>query len=91
MGLVADGAAGAGYNAIGAVSYLGVNGQGVTGRWLLAEGMAPDWPGQLLAQLIGVAVVFLLAFLVTSLLAIPLALVARAWGGVRGDVEEPAG
>jgi len=84
---VADGAAGVGYNGVGAASYLTVAGQGVTGRWLLGEGFAMDWPGQLLAQAIGVAVIFLAAFLVTSVLAAPLALLAWAWG--RGRTAEP--
>lgn len=83
VGLVADGAAGMGYNGVGAASYLNVAGQGVTGRWLLGEGFVMDWPGQLLAQAIGVAVIFLGAFLVTSVLAVPLVLLARAWGRVR--------
>ncbi len=88
VGLVADGAAGMGYNGVGAASYLTIAGQGVTGRWLLGEGFAMDWPGQLLAQAIGVAVIFLAAFLVTSVLAAPLALLARAWGRVRSAEPE---
>ncbi len=83
VGLVADGAGGVGYNGVGASSYLGVSGQGVTGRWLLGQGFAADWPGQLLAQAIGIAVIFLMAFLVTSVLAAPLALIARAWSRAR--------
>ena len=91
VGLVADGAAGMGYNGVGAASYLTVAGQGVTGRWLLGEGFAMDWPGQLLAQAIGVAVIFLAAFLVTSVLAAPLALLAWAWGRGRTEPEQESG
>ncbi|MBX7234930.1 MAG: hypothetical protein K1X65_11130 [Caldilineales bacterium] len=80
VGIFADGTAGAGYNGVGIEEYLGAAGQGVTGL-LAASGLAADWPGQLLAQAAGVAVIFLLSFLVVSLLALPAALVIRAWGG----------
>ncbi len=92
VGIFADGTAGAGYNGVGLEQYLGAAGQGVTGL-LAASGLAADWPGQLLAQAAGVAVIFLLSFLVVSLLALPAALVIRAWGGrgvaVAGEGGEP--
>jgi len=54
VGLFSDGLAGQGWNGIGAESYLGVVGQGVTG-FFPAPGLAPDWPGQINAQLVGLA------------------------------------
>ncbi len=57
IGFFADGLAGAGWNGIGRVEYLGVPGQGVTGL-LAAPGMQPDWPGQIQAQLIGIGALF---------------------------------
>jgi Amt family ammonium transporter len=80
VGVFADGTAGAGYNGVGLGQYLGAAGQGVTGL-LPASGLGSDWPGQFIAQAAGTAVIFLLSFLVVSLLALPAALVIRAWGG----------
>jgi len=66
-GLFADGLAGQGWNGIGTDTYLGVTGQGVTG-FVPASGFAPDWPGQISAQLVGLAAVAgLTAALVGSL------------------------
>lgn len=87
-GILADGTAGAGYNGVGAGEYLGVSGQGVTGL-LAAAGLTPDWPGQFIAQAIGVAVIFLLGFLAASILAVPMAIVVRAWGR-RAEPAAPA-
>lgn len=55
-GLVADGQAGQGWNGIGVESYLGVAGQGITG-FIPAPGLASDWPGQINAQLVGMAAI----------------------------------
>lgn len=55
-GLFADGRLGQGWNGIGPETYLGVTGQGVTG-FFPAAGLAPDWPGQINAQLIGLAAI----------------------------------
>ena len=52
LGIFADGKAGAGWNGVGAVSYLGVPGQGVTGL-LAAAGYQSDWPAQMQAQGVG--------------------------------------
>ncbi|MCO6452211.1 MAG: hypothetical protein J5I90_15625 [Caldilineales bacterium] len=84
LGIFADGSAGAGYNGVGIDEYLGVAGQGVTGL-RAAVGYVPDWTGQMQAQAVGVATIFLLAFLATSILAVPLVIVARAWGMRRGE------
>lgn len=85
VGVLADGEAGAGWNQVGAVSYLGVPGQGVTGL-LAATGNQPDWPGQFQAQLIGVGVLFLLPFLVATVIFGPLAVLAQ--GLRRADADD---
>ena len=55
-GIFADGAAGAGWQATGATSYLGVARQGVSGLFV-AAGFQPDFPGQFQSQLIGIAAI----------------------------------
>jgi len=45
---------------VGPTEYLGVAGQGVAG-WLSAPGFNPDFPGQLSAQLVGIAALILFA------------------------------
>jgi len=77
-GLLADGRYGAGWNRMGADVYLGVSGQGVSGAWPTA-GMTPDWPGQMLAQVIGMAAIIIWCFV---LLWVPLRIlrgIALAW------------
>lgn len=76
VGVFADGLAGAGWNQVGRVQYLGVPGQGVTGL-LAAPGMQLDWPGQMQAQLIGAAALLLVSFLVSVLVFGLLALLVR--------------
>jgi Amt family ammonium transporter len=83
VGLLADGLAGAGWNQVGPLSYLGVPGQGVTGL-LAAEGMQPDWPAQLQAQGVGLAALFLVPFLLTTVVLAPVAAVARGLAGRTG-------
>lgn len=61
VGLLADGAAGAGWNGVGARVYLGVARQGVTGL-LAASGFQPDFPAQLQAQGVGLATLALFGF-----------------------------
>ena len=63
-GLFADGRYGVGWNGMGATEYLGVLGQGVSG-YFTDRGFQPDWPGQLYAQLIGLAAIFVLTFVLT--------------------------
>ena len=77
-GLVADGRYGVGWNGIGAESFLGVAGQGVSG-WLVAPGFAANWPGQLYAQLIGAAAMFTWSFGLSWLLLRGLAGLIHAW------------
>ena len=69
-GLLANGAYGAGWNAVGADQYLGVPGQGVTG--LIARSDLPGDPGQFTAQIVGVFALAALAFIVTWVLLRPL-------------------
>jgi Amt family ammonium transporter len=61
LAIFADGRYGAGWNGVGAESYLGISGQGVSGI-IVAIGFSPDWPGQFYAQIIGIASIFLFAF-----------------------------
>lgn len=77
VGVFADGSYGAGWNAIGHTAYLGVAGQGVSGL-LVTPGFTPDWPGQMLAQLTGIAAHFFWAFLVATMVCVALALLAFA-------------
>ncbi len=56
VGLFADGTFGQGLNGVGSGLYLGVVGQGVSGVFLLASGMQPDF-GQLAVQLLGLVVI----------------------------------
>jgi Amt family ammonium transporter len=76
VGVLADGRAGAEWNGIGASSYLGIPGQGVTGL-LASSGMQPDWPSQMAAQLVGLAALALLGFFAAWLLTAPLSLLIR--------------
>jgi Amt family ammonium transporter len=76
-GVVADGAAGAGWQMTGLDAHLGVAGQGVSGL-LVAQGFQPDFPGQFQAQLIGVAALILWGVIMGLLVAAPLGLLF--WG-----------
>ena len=60
VALFADGRHGAAWNGVGVGEYLGVVGQGVSG-WFVAAGFQPDIPGQLYAQLVGMAGIGLFA------------------------------
>ncbi len=66
LALLADGRFGQGWNGMGAESFLGIAGQGVSGLWT-ASGFRPDWPGQLQAQLAGLAAEVLFSFLLATL------------------------
>lgn len=80
LGLFADGRYGAGWNGIGATEYLGVLGQGVSG-YFTARGFQPDWPAQLYAQLIGLAAIIVLTFVLTGLFFRVLRGLIQAWEG----------
>lgn len=76
VGLFADGRGGAGWNAIGAQSYLGIARQGVTGL-LAAPHFQPDWPAQMQAQEVGVAALALFGFFAAWLFLAPPVLLAQ--------------
>lgn len=80
VGLFADGRFGAGWNNVGALEYLGVIGQGVTGT-LAAPGLVADWPGQLQAQLAGAGVIFLCSLVLSGALFALAAGFIAAWEG----------
>lgn len=83
LALFADGLAGQGWNGIGLDRYLGVAGQGVSGL-LTAARMQPDWPGQLQAQIVGIAAATLVPFLAATILFAVLAALDRAWQATHG-------
>lgn len=57
---------------------------GIPALWgILAVGVFSDAPGQLQAQVAGASTIFLPAFLATTVVAAPLALIGRAWRGRR--------
>ncbi|MFO7631633.1 MAG: hypothetical protein R6W76_03785 [Caldilinea sp.] len=73
----ADGAGGAGWQATGRDVYLGVARQGVSGLFV-ASGFQPDFPGQLQAQMIGVAALLVWGIMTGVLICAPLGLLF--WG-----------
>lgn len=73
VGIFADGRAGAGWQMTGAGSYLGVNGQGVSGL-LVASGYQMDFPAQLQSQVIGVVALGLWGFLAGLVICVPMGL-----------------
>jgi Amt family ammonium transporter len=86
-GIVADGAAGVGWQMTGLDAHLGVTGQGVSGL-LVAQGFQPDFPGQFQAQLVGVAVLILWGVLTGLLISAPLGLIF--WGLQHSERATPA-
>jgi Amt family ammonium transporter len=76
--LLAEGRYGVGWNGVGLESFLGVEGQGVSGL-LVAPGFAADWPGQIHAQCVGVVAIFVWSFGLSGLLLRGLAGIIRAW------------
>jgi len=61
LGLFADGHYGVGWNGVGTAEYLGIEGQGVSGA-IIAPGFQPDFPGQLYAQITGIAALIVFVF-----------------------------
>jgi ammonium transporter, Amt family len=86
-GVFADGLAGQGWNGIGSETYLGVTGQGVTGL-LPAAGLAADWPGQINAQLIGLAAIAGLTVALVGALFLILRVVLLFWQAVPEPEED---
>ncbi|MEJ2208123.1 MAG: hypothetical protein P8129_03700 [Anaerolineae bacterium] len=88
-GFFADGRLGQGWNGIGPESYLGVTGQGVTG-FFPAPGLAPDWPGQINAQLIGLAAIAGLTVALVGLLFLVFKVLLLLWRWVPApELQEP--
>jgi len=81
VGLFGDGRYGQGWNGTGAETYLGVSGQGVTGL-LAAPGFAPNWPGQMNAQLVGMAAIALLTVVLVGALYLVLKVLLLLWRAV---------
>jgi len=77
-GFLADGRHGVGWNGTGLDNFLGVQAQGVAGL-LAAPGFAPDWPGQVYAQLVGVVAIFVWSFGLNWLVMRALAGIIHAW------------
>ncbi len=86
-GLFSDGQAGAGWNGIGVDAYLGVTGQGVTG-FFPAQGFAPDWPGQINAQLVGLAAIAGLTAALVGVLFLVLKVLLLLWRAVPPPEED---
>ncbi len=86
-GLFGDGLAGQGWNGIGVETYLGVAGQGVTG-FVPAPGFAPDWPGQINAQLVGLAAVAGLTVVLVGTLFLVLKVLLLLWRAVPPPEED---
>jgi Amt family ammonium transporter len=80
VGLFADGRGGGGWNRVGLVTYLGVDGQGVTG-YLALPGYVSDWPGQFTAQAIGAAAIGVTVFVLSWVLFALVRGITRAWQG----------
>ena len=86
-GLFSDGLVGPGWNGIGAEAYLGVAGQGVTG-FFPAPGLAPDWPGQINAQLVGLAAVAALTVVLVGALFLVFKVLLLLWRAVPAPEED---
>jgi Amt family ammonium transporter len=86
-GLLADGLAGQGWNGIGAETYLGVANQGITGLFP-APGLAPDWPGQINAQFVGLAAIAGLTVALVGLLFLILKVLLLLWRAVPAPEED---
>jgi Amt family ammonium transporter len=84
VGIFADGLAGQGWNSMGAESYLGVTGQGVSG-FFPAPGLAPDWPSQVNAQLVGLAAIAGLTVIVVGILFLVLKVLLLLWHSVPAE------
>jgi len=86
-GVFGDGLAGLGWNGTGSASSLGATGQGVTGLFP-ASGLAADWPGQINAQLVGLAAIGAAALLLVGALYLVLKVLLLLWHAVPAPKEE---
>jgi Amt family ammonium transporter len=92
-GLLASGRYGVGWNGVGLDSFLGVEGQGVSGLWV-ASGLTANWPGQMAAQLVGIVAIAAWSFGLSWLLVAGTDGLTRAWeriGLESGSPPEPVG
>ena len=87
VGILSDGLAGQGWNGVGSESYLGVAGQGVSGL-LVAPGLVADWPGQMNAQLLGLAAIAGLTVALVGALFLVLKVLLLLWRAVPAPEEE---
>ncbi len=88
-GVFSDGLSGLGWNGVGTEIFLGVTGQGVTG-FFPAPGLASDWPGQINAQLVGLAAVSALTAATMGTLFLILKVLLLLWRAVPAPkVETP--
>jgi Amt family ammonium transporter len=87
VGLFGDGTAGQGLNGTGIDTYLGVANQGVTG-FIPAPGLAPDWPGQMNAQLLGLAAIAGLTVALVGILFLVLKVLLVLWQAVPAQDDE---
>ncbi len=88
-GFFADGLAGQGWNGVGAEAYLGITGQGVTG-FFPAPGLAPDWPGQINAQLLGLGAIAGLTVAFVGVLFLLFRVLLLFWKNVPAPEERDA-
>jgi Amt family ammonium transporter len=86
--LFADGRAGQGWNGLGLTDYAGVAGQGVSGL-IVASGFASDWPGQLQAQLLGIAAIGIWSLLGGIFLFQTVLAVTNAWARTGLELADP--
>ena len=92
-GLLASGRYGVGWNGVGLDSFLGVEGQGVSGLWVM-PGLTGDWPGQVAAQLIGITAITVWSFGLSWFLVTSAKGLIHAWersGLEFGSLPEPVG
>jgi Amt family ammonium transporter len=80
-GIFSDGLAGLGWNGTGGAAYPGATGQGVTGL-IPAVGMVSDWPGQINAQLVGLAAIAAATTLLVGALFLVLKVLLLLWRAV---------
>ena len=80
VSIFADGAAGAGWQQVGAGSYLGVDRTGCVTGLLAAPGFQSDFLGQFQAQMIGIVGLGLWGFVSGSIICVPLGLIFYGFG-----------
>ena len=86
-GFFGDGLTGQGWNGVGLETYLGVAGQGIAG-FFPAPGFAPDWPGQINAQLVGLAAIAGLTVVLVGILFLVLKVLLVLWRSVPAPEED---